>query len=260
VLPAAGSGSSNLEPFVQLAATLPGKSVRDVARKVVQLHVSGGAKRVPHPPPRARARVRARAPDAYLLTRPPPLVSPSLRTRAPARQQAEAKAAAAAATVAAATAAAAARGGGEGGAAALKRGGGAAAVASSSSSGSFKHKARIASLLKANLEHVAAMRKNLLALKLDDNLALVAKFRDSVDETLQCLEGVGVRMPPLPVQVNTGLLAAKEAGDALAAAAAAAASAAATGAGAAAEGGDGGAGAAPSAGATAAAAAAGNQS
>ena len=93
------------------------------------------------------------------------------------------------------------------------------------------------------------MRKNLLALKLDDNLALVAKFRDSVDEALLCLEGVGVRMPPLPVQVNTGLLAAKEAGDALAAAAAAAAasSAAATGAGAAADGGGGGAGAAASA-------------
>ena len=242
MLPAAGSGSSNLEPFVQIAATLPGKSVRDVARKVVQLHVSGAP-----PPPRARAR----APRWRCLpsdTTPPRPLSHPPHARTPARQQAEAKAAAATAA-----AAAAARGGGGGGAAASKRGGGAAAAASSSSSssssGSFKHKARIASLLKANLEHVAAMRKNLLALKLDDNLALVAKFRDSVDEALLCLEGVGVRMPPLPVQVNTGLLAAKEAGDALAAAAAAAAasSAAATGAGAAADGGGGGAGAAASA-------------
>ena len=69
------------------------------------------------------------------------------------------------------------------------------------------------------------MRKNLLALKLEKNLQLVAQFRDSVADALQCLEGIGVAMPPLPVQVNTGLLAAKEAGEAREAAEAAEAAA-----------------------------------
>ncbi|KAL4155516.1 hypothetical protein PRNP1_007626 [Phytophthora ramorum] len=67
--------------------------------------------------------------------------------------------------------------------------------------------ARLAALLQDNVLAINTMRTNLLNGKADENRAQMLKFRDNCHTVMSALGGICTSIPPLPLQLDTSLLA-----------------------------------------------------